>query len=64
MKSLSSRVTEQEEVSLNDYLITWLNEYKKDTIGKNTFELHKINIVDHIAPFCRYTTCVVKHTKN
>lgn len=42
---------QQEEVSLNDYLITWLNEYKKDTVRKNTFELHKRNIVNHIIPF-------------
>ncbi|PPA82808.1 site-specific integrase [Brevibacillus laterosporus] len=42
---------EQEEVSLNEYLITWLNEYKKDTVRKNTFELHKRNIENHIIPF-------------
>lgn len=37
--------------SLKHYLNTWLNEYKKGTIAKNTYELHEQNIKNHILPF-------------
>jgi len=37
--------------SLKSFLETWLNEYKKGTIAKNTFELHKQNIKNHIIPY-------------
>lgn len=42
---------EQEDITLQSYLSIWLNEYKKDTIRKNTFELHKRNIENHIIPY-------------
>lgn len=37
--------------SLKSYLETWLQEYKKGTIAKNTFELHELNIKNHIIPY-------------
>ena len=41
----------QTNESLKNYLDTWLNEYKKGTIAKNTFELHEQNIKNHIKPY-------------
>ncbi|WP_378210064.1 site-specific integrase [Anoxybacteroides rupiense] len=37
--------------SLKSYLWVWLEEYKKGTISKNTFELHEQNIKKHIIPY-------------
>jgi integrase len=37
--------------SLKEYLIVWLNEYKKNTVRKNTFDLHERNIKNHIIPY-------------
>lgn len=37
--------------SLKSYLETWLTEYKKGTVAKNTFELHEQNIKNHIVPY-------------
>lgn len=37
--------------SLKSYLNTWLKEYKKGTVAKNTFELHEQNIKNHIIPY-------------
>lgn len=42
---------EQTDESLKSYLETWLNEYKKGTVAKNTFELHEQNIRNHIIPY-------------
>lgn len=36
---------------LEDYLLSWLNEYKKDSIRKNTYILHSQNIKNHILPY-------------
>ncbi|WP_459499990.1 tyrosine-type recombinase/integrase [Bacillus sp. C1] len=37
--------------SLKSYLITWLNEYKKGTVAKNTLSLHNNSIENHIIPY-------------
>lgn len=42
---------EQEDVLLEFYLKEWLNEYKKDTVRKNTLEIHQQNIKNHILPY-------------
>jgi integrase len=42
---------EQAPISLKEYLNYWLQEYKKGTIRKNTFELHERNITKHIIPY-------------
>ncbi len=42
---------EQSPISLKEFLNVWLNEYKKDTIRKNTFDLHEQNIRIHILPY-------------
>jgi len=36
---------------LEDYLLNWLNEYKKDSVRKNTYILHSQNIKNHILPY-------------
>ncbi|AIC98282.1 integrase [Bacillus subtilis subsp. subtilis str. OH 131.1] len=38
-------------ISLKQFLLSWLNEYKKDTVRKNTYELHERNIKNHILPY-------------
>lgn len=45
---------DETDLSLVDYLNVWLEEYKKGTIRKNTFILHKRNINNHIAPYFKY----------
>ncbi|MBS4203695.1 tyrosine-type recombinase/integrase [Lederbergia citrea] len=42
---------EQSPITLKEYLNTWLTEYKRGTIRKNTFELHERNINNHILPY-------------
>ncbi|MFJ7831763.1 tyrosine-type recombinase/integrase [Peribacillus sp. NPDC097284] len=42
---------EQTDESLKLYLHTWLEEYKKGSVAKNTFELHEQNIKNHIIPY-------------
>jgi len=42
---------EETNMSLKAYLHDWLYEYKKDTIRKNTFEIHKNNIDKHTIPY-------------
>lgn len=42
---------EETDITLSHYLDTWLNEYKKGTIRKNTFELHSRNVTNHIVPY-------------
>ncbi|MDQ0270125.1 hypothetical protein [Cytobacillus purgationiresistens] len=37
--------------SLKTYLVTWLDEYKKGTVAKTTFELHERNVNNHIIPY-------------
>ncbi|WP_203362408.1 tyrosine-type recombinase/integrase [Bacillus sp. REN10] len=39
------------EESLKSYLETWLVEFKKGSIAKNTYELHEQNIKKHIVPY-------------
>jgi integrase len=40
-----------EDMPLVDYLKSWLEDYKKGAVRKNTFELHQNNIKNHIAPY-------------
>ncbi|MED1801836.1 site-specific integrase [Brevibacillus porteri] len=42
---------EQSEIPLKSFLQIWLDEYKKDTIRKNTYLLHQRNIQNHILPY-------------
>lgn len=42
---------EQTDESLKSYLYTWLEEYKKGEVAKNTYELHQQNIKKHIVPY-------------
>lgn len=42
---------EQSDLSLQDYLDFWINEYKKGSVRKNTLLLHQNNIKNHIIPF-------------
>nr|WP_245797898.1 N-terminal phage integrase SAM-like domain-containing protein [Domibacillus mangrovi] len=42
---------EQQSLPLKSFLHEWLHEYKKDTIRKNTFDLHEANIRNHIVPY-------------
>lgn len=42
---------EQADVKLVEYLMIWLEEYKKDTVRKNTFESHRNNVKTHISPY-------------
>jgi len=42
---------EQSDMMLADYLKSWLEEYKKGTVRKNTYELHKNNVNNHIVPY-------------
>lgn len=37
--------------SMKEYLITWLNEYKKGTVAINTLLSHQNNIEKHIIPY-------------
>ncbi|PED05287.1 tyrosine-type recombinase/integrase [Bacillus pseudomycoides] len=37
--------------SLKSYLETWLNEYKKGSVAKNTFSLHQNSVKNHIVPY-------------
>ncbi|MFJ7850804.1 site-specific integrase [Peribacillus sp. NPDC097206] len=41
----------QTDESLKLYLHTWLEEYKKGLVAKNTLELHEQNIKNHIIPY-------------
>lgn len=42
---------EQTDISLKRYLEEWLIEYKKGSVRKNTFEMHKRNVEKHIIPY-------------
>jgi integrase len=42
---------ETTEEPLRSFLTNWLVEYKKDSVAKNTFELHERNIKNHITPY-------------
>mgnify|MGYP001258109800 CR=1 FL=1 len=44
---------EQTDISLKNFLYTWLSEYKKGSVRKNTFNLHKRNVEKHIVPYFR-----------
>ncbi|MGW8428850.1 tyrosine-type recombinase/integrase [Peribacillus simplex] len=41
---------EQQPTLLKTFLYDWLHEYKKGSVRKNTFELHELNIRNHILP--------------
>lgn len=43
--------TNPTDESLKSYLETWLNEYKKGTVAKNTFSLHQYSVKNHIIPY-------------
>ncbi|WP_074607838.1 tyrosine-type recombinase/integrase [Bacillus paranthracis] len=43
--------TSPTDESMKDYLITWLNEYKKGTVAPNTFLSHQNNVEKHIVPY-------------
>lgn len=36
---------------MKEYLLTWLNEYKKGTVATNTFLSHQNNVEKHIVPY-------------
>lgn len=36
---------------LREYLYTWLNEYRKGNVRKNTYELDERNVQNHIIPY-------------
>lgn len=42
---------EEAPMSLKEFLNIWLEDYKKDTIRKNTYNMHKRNIDKHIVPY-------------
>ena len=42
---------EQDEISLKHFLKEWLEEHKKGSVRKNTFELHQRNVNNHILPY-------------
>lgn len=42
---------EESSMSLQTFLMTWLEDYKKGTIRKNTYNIHKRNIENHIVPY-------------
>ncbi|MET1170596.1 hypothetical protein [Paenibacillus amylolyticus] len=42
---------EQSDLSLQDYLDFWINEYKNGSVRKNTLLLHQNNNKNHIIPF-------------
>lgn len=39
---------------LDQYLINWLDKYKKDNVRKNTYALHSQNIQNHILPYFKH----------
>lgn len=41
----------REDMRLSDYLNMWLEEFKKGTVRKNTYEVHRNNIETHIKPY-------------
>lgn len=47
---------EQGDMPLVAYLKEWLDEYKKSTIRKNTYEIHLANITNRIAPYFKNIT--------
>src|SRR5690606_37421477 len=42
---------EQSNMLLETYLLTWLEEYKKGTVRKNTYVMHERNVTKHIIPY-------------
>ena len=47
--------------SLKTYLNVWLIEYKQGTVAKNTFEIHKRNVENHIIPY--FKNILLKNVK-
>lgn len=45
---------EYKDVFVRDFLIEWLEVYKKNTVKANTFKLHEYNIHKHIIPYYGY----------
>ncbi|GLV61745.1 site-specific integrase [Bacillus mycoides] len=43
--------TNPTDESMKEYLLTWLNEYKKGTVATNTFLSHQNNVEKHIVPY-------------
>lgn len=50
-KQLSEGLEFTEDIPLKNFLNDWLYEYKKPVLRKNTFQLHKQNIENHINPY-------------
>lgn len=42
---------EQVPISLEEFLKTWLEEYKKDVVRKNTYNQHVYSVEKHILPY-------------
>lgn len=42
---------DNKSLTLEHFLLEWLSEYKKDTVRKNTYEIHERNIKNHIVPY-------------
>jgi integrase len=45
---------EQDNLPLGYFLKEWIIEYKKDTVRKNTLEIHQQNIKNHILPYFKH----------
>ncbi|OKL37055.1 hypothetical protein BLL40_05570 [Domibacillus mangrovi] len=50
--------TNEGSISLSFYLNNWLVEYKKETVRKNTYELHERNVRNHILPYFKNISLV------
>lgn len=42
---------EQTPISLEEYLKMWLEEYKKGVVRKNTYDIHRNSVKNHILPY-------------
>lgn len=45
-----------QDEKLVEFLETWLKDYKKDKVAKNTFRLHERNVKNHITPYFKNIT--------
>ncbi|OKL37035.1 site-specific integrase [Domibacillus mangrovi] len=50
--------TTEGNISLSFYLNNWLVEYKKETVRKNTYDLHERNVRNHILPYFKNISLV------
>ncbi|MFD2115839.1 hypothetical protein ACFSTH_03735 [Paenibacillus yanchengensis] len=42
---------EKTDLPLVDYIRNWIEEYKKDSVRKNTIKIHENNLKNHIKPY-------------